>query len=211
MSVLEFLRGQRLPMILQSEMAECGLTSLAMVAAYHGHKVNLNGLRQRFALALKGATLSDLISIAGSLSFSCRPLRLELEHMHQLAKPCILHWDLNHFVVLKSVKRNRIVIHDPVLGVRQLSLQQLSKHFSGIALEITPTGDFRPKELRVPARLSDLWSRIIGWNRAAIQTRLLSILLQVFAIAAPSYLQLVIDEAIMFGQFSTTYHSERSA
>ncbi len=196
MSALEFLRLRRLPLILQSEMAECGLASLAMVVAYHGHKVDLNGLRQRFALSLKGATLSDLIEIASALSFSCRPLRLELEHLRQLSVPCILHWDLNHFVVLKAVHRGGAVIHDPALGVRHLSQQQLSKHFSGVALEITPTADFRPMKVRVRTRFSDLWSRIVGWKRALLQTFLLSLLLQLFALSAPSYLQLVIDEAV---------------
>lgn len=200
---LNFVRTKRLPIFLQTEMAECGLASLAMIAAFHGHNVDLNGLRQRFALSLKGATLSHLIAIAGSLHLSCRPLRLELAHLEQLALPCILHWDLNHFVVLKSVDRKSAVIHDPAFGERKLSPTQVSQHFSGVALELLPTTDFKPQALRMSARLSDLWSRVIGWKRALVQTVLLSILLQLFALAAPSYLQLVIDEAISSfdGQF----------
>jgi ATP-binding cassette, subfamily B, bacterial CvaB/MchF/RaxB len=196
MSVLSFLRSKRLPLFLQTEMAECGIASLAMIAAYHGHKVDLNGLRQRFALSLKGSTLSHLIVIAGSLHLTCRPLRLELEQLGQLALPCILHWDLNHFVVLKSVHREGAVIHDPAFGARRLSRQQVSRHFSGVALEVAPTADFQPQTLRTSARLSDLWSRVLGWKRALAQTVLLSVLLQLFALAAPSYLQLVIDEAV---------------
>jgi len=196
LTALDFLRGRRLPVLLQSEVAECGLASFAMVAAYHGHKIDLNGLRQRYALSLKGATLADLITIASSLDFACRPLRLEIEHLPQLATPCILHWDLNHFVVLKEMRGDTAVIHDPALGVRHVSRQQLSKRFSGIALEITPTGDFKPRELRVGARLSDLWSRLLGWRRAIVQAVLLSLLLQLFALAAPAYLQLAIDEAV---------------
>lgn len=167
-----------------------------MVAAYHGHKIDLNGMRQRFALSLKGATLADLMTIAGAMDFACRPMRLEPEHLSQLATPCILHWDLNHFVVLKEMRRGQAVIHDPALGVRQVSGRQLSKSFSGVALEITPTSNFKPVELRVRARLSDLWSRVVGWRRPLVQTLLLSLLLQVFALAAPAYLQLVIDDAV---------------
>jgi ATP-binding cassette, subfamily B, bacterial CvaB/MchF/RaxB len=195
-SVLAFLRPHRLPILLQTEMAECGLASLAMLAVYHGHNIDLNGLRQRFALSLKGATLAHLISIAGSLQLACRPLRLELEQLDRLALPCILHWDLSHFVVLKVVDRSGVVIHDPAFGARRMTTQQVSAHFSGVALEVAPTGDFRPQKLRVSARLSDLWSRVLGWKRALVQTVLLSVLLQFFAIAAPSYLQLVIDEAV---------------
>lgn len=203
MAAIDLFGLRRLPIFRQSEMAECGLASLAMVAAYHGHRLDLNGFRQRYALSLKGATVADLISIAGTLNLSCRPLRLELEHLRQLRLPCILHWDLNHFVVLKSVSRRSAVLHDPALGVRHLTMAQLSKHFSGIALEVSPTSDFQPRVMRVRTRLSDMWSRLVGWQRALVQTLLLSILLQVFALAAPAYLQLAIDDAItrFDGQF----------
>lgn len=196
MSALELLQRRRLPLILQTEMAECGLASLAMVAAYHGHRIDLNGFRQRYAISLKGATLADLMSIATTLSFSCRPVRLELTHLPKLMMPCILHWDLNHFVVLKAVRGDQVVIHDPALGVRQMSMAEVSRHFSGVALEILPTSEFKPQTLRIGARMTDLWSRIVGWKRALVQTILLSLLLQVFVLIAPSFLQLVVDEAV---------------
>lgn len=196
MSVFSALGLRRLPLFLQSEMAECGLASLAMVAAYHGHQLSLNGLRQRYALSLKGSTVGDLISIAGQLQLSARAVRLDLPQLRQLSLPCILHWDLNHFVVLKQVVGDGAVIHDPALGVRRLSREQLSRHFSGVALEFSPTSDFKPKTLRLRARLSDLWGRLVGWKRALAQTLLLSLLLQLFALGAPLYSQIVVDEAV---------------
>ncbi len=99
---LDFGGGRRLPVLLQTEAAECGLASLGMVAAYHGHRIDLAGLRRRFTLSLKGATLAYLMQVAGRLHLAPRALRLGLEELGQLKTPCILHWDLNHFVVLKS-------------------------------------------------------------------------------------------------------------
>lgn len=86
--------------IIQSEAAECGLASLAMVADANGMKLGLAEMRRRFPLSLKGASLSRLMVVAGQLSFQCRPLRLDMEHLGELKLPCILHRDLNHFVVL---------------------------------------------------------------------------------------------------------------
>lgn len=196
LGALEQMIGKRLPMIHQNEIAECGLASLAMVAAYHGHRLDMNGLRQRFALSLKGATLDDLMRVADVLGFSTRALRAEMEHLPELAAPCILHWDLNHFVVLREVKGDKIHIHDPARGHRVLSEKEVSKHFSGVVLEITPAADFAPKEIRLGARLSDLWSKLTGWKRSLAQTLLLSLMLQVFVLASPFYLQLAIDEAV---------------
>jgi len=100
---LRFGSARRLPVFLQTEAAECGLASVGMIACYHGHRVDLAGLRRRFTVSLKGATLAYLMQIAGRLNLAPRALRLELGELAQLRTPCVLHWNLNHFVVLKSV------------------------------------------------------------------------------------------------------------
>jgi ATP-binding cassette, subfamily B, bacterial CvaB/MchF/RaxB len=112
------LSGRRLPVILQTEAAECGLACIAMIAAHHGLQSDLPTLRQRFPTSLKGATMADLVRIAAQLQLNSRALRAEMTHLSQLATPCILHWDLNHFVVLKEVVRGTAVVHDPARGVR---------------------------------------------------------------------------------------------
>ncbi len=99
---LSFGWGRRLPMVLQTEAAECGLACISMVAGFFGYPVDSAALRRRFGLSLKGASLKDLIGIADQLGFASRPLRLDLDELHMLKLPCILHWDLSHFVVLKN-------------------------------------------------------------------------------------------------------------
>jgi hypothetical protein len=142
---------QRVPLILQTEAAECGLACLAMVAGAHGLATDLPTLRQRFSLSLKGVTLADLVRMADALQFNSRALRAELDELDQLQLPCILHWDLNHFVVLVSLKRGEAVIHDPARGLRRLKSDELSRHFTGVALELQPAPGFVPAH-RAPAR-----------------------------------------------------------
>src|SRR5207249_10658018 len=112
------------------EAAECGMACLAMVSCYWGHRMDLPNMRRRFSVSLKGATLSGLISMAHALGLQTRPLKLDLEHLSDLELPCILHLDMKHFVVLKSVTGSRVTIHDPVVGERRLSMADVSKHFS---------------------------------------------------------------------------------
>jgi ATP-binding cassette subfamily B protein RaxB len=172
MSVVDQLKlgwGARLPMLLQTEAAECGLASLAMCAGYHGYHVRLADLRRRFGLSLKGATLQDLTRVAHQLGLTARPVRLELEELHLLKTPCILHWDMNHFVVLKSASRSRIVIHDPSVGVRRLGLSEVFKHFTGVALELTPKGGFESVQPAPQLRLRALLGRLVGIQRSLFQ------------------------------------------
>ncbi|MCE2392673.1 MAG: hypothetical protein J4G09_14545 [Proteobacteria bacterium] len=114
--ILHFGLGRRLPVVHQSETSECGLACLAMVGSYFGHDLDLPGLRKRFPIGARGMRLSDLMRVAERLGLASRPLRLEVEQIGQLQAPAILHWDLDHFVVLHSVRRGRAVLHDPARG-----------------------------------------------------------------------------------------------
>ncbi|MCF6437686.1 MULTISPECIES: peptidase domain-containing ABC transporter [Pseudoalteromonas] len=199
---LQFWSRKSLPIILQSEAAECGLASLAMVAAYHGYHSDLISLRQRFNISLEGATLLDIMHFAEKLELTSRPLRIELDDLDALQTPCILHWDMNHFVVLKKANEKRIVIHDPAAGEKTFTLEEASKHFTGIALELTPTKNFETQEAKPSLRFSDFWSRITGLKRSLTLIFMLSMLLQVFTLASPYYIQLVIDDVVLTGDTS---------
>lgn len=187
---------RRLKPVLQSEGAECGLACLAMIAAWHGHKVNLPGLRQRYPTSSKGATLGELMAVASDLELAPRALRLDVEEIGKLQTPCVLHWDLNHFVVLDKVGAKSIAILDPGAGRRTIPLGELGRHFTGVALELTPTTRFKPVEAKTHTRLSDLWSRLVGYQSATFQILALSLLLQVTNLAMPLFMQLTVDEAI---------------
>ncbi|MBE0358104.1 peptidase domain-containing ABC transporter [Pseudoalteromonas aliena] len=197
MHLLKFSGAKRLPVILQTEAAECGLASIAMVAAYYGYKTDLTSLRQEHEISLKGANLEELMQIADKLKLSTRALRLDLEHLPQLKTPCILHWDMNHFVVLKKVTKKSIEIHDPGLGERKYTMEEFSKHFTGVALELSPTEEFKSEDSRVNLKLSDFWSKVTGLKSTLGKVFVLSLLLQAFAIASPYYMQLVVDEVIL--------------
>jgi len=190
-------RGRRVPLVLQTEAAECGLACLAMAAAAHGHQVDLPGLRTRFALSLKGATMADLVRMAGAMQLSPRALRAELEHLPELPTPCILHWDLNHFVVLVEVSGGVALIHDPARGVRRLKLDEVSRHFTGVVLELAPAAGFERRDERRRISLRELLGRVTGLKRSVAQILLLALALEAFVLLAPFYLQWMVDGVLV--------------
>ena len=192
----------RLPVILQTEMTECGLACLAMISRYHGHDIDLNVLRRKHLVSMTGASLKSVISIADGLQLSSRPLRLDMDHLEKLQLPAMLHWDLNHYVVLKSIKGNHAEIVDPGVGLRKMSLSRLSNHFTGIAVEFTPQADFKAVQARIKPRISLLWDKLIGLKRAITQTVILSVILQAIVLLSPFYLQLVVDAVLPRGDGS---------
>ena len=195
---LEFGWGARLPLTLQTEAAECGLACLAMVSGYYGQQAELTELRRRIAVSLKGVNLGDLVGMASQLGLGSRPVSLELDELRLLKTPCILHWDLNHFVVLKSITRTGVVIHDPAVGVRHLPLALVSKHFTGVALELTPLAHFeqaRPQSSRV--RFRSLLGRMVGIRRSLVQVFALALAIEVLGVLNPLFLQWVVDHALV--------------
>ena len=189
-------RNGHLPEIRQAAATECGLACLAMIACYYGRRNDLNALRREYPVSLKGATLRTVMDIAAELGLAGRPLRLEIEHLRSLRTPAILHWDMNHFVVLRHVGRSGITIHDPAFGVRRFALAEVSKHFTGVALELTPDGAFRAYQPAPKLSLLDFLGQISGLGPALIQTLVLSAVLQLYVLATPFYMQIVVDNAI---------------
>lgn len=192
-----FWRRNQLPVTLQTEAAECGLACLCMVATYFGHQIDLASLRCRFSVSLKGATLKGVMTMAQGLALQTRPLKLEMENLSQLRMPCLLHWDMNHFVVLKQVTGTHAIIHDPSVGVRRLRFAEFAKHFTGVALELQPNAEFVKKEETQNFPLLALMGRVTGLRLGMLQLLFLGLALQLCALVAPFYMQWMIDEALL--------------
>ena len=195
------LMGRRaVPEIRQSEATECGLACLAMVLGYHGHNVDLGTLRRRHPTSLNGVTLRGLITLASGMELSARALRLEPEQLGQLKLPAILHWDMNHFVVLtRTLRRGDLLVHDPATGARGILASEAAKRFTGVALELSPTRDFKPSEERAELRLRDLLGSLRGYGGSIAQILVLSLMLQLYVLVSPFFMQLVVDDAVAKG------------
>lgn len=188
---------KRLPLIRQTESAECGVACLAMIAGWHGHRVDLPTLRAQFNVSQLGMTFSQLMSCAERLHLSGRAVQLELEELHLLALPCILYWDMNHFTVLKRVRGQTLELHDPARGQVKMSLREADRHFTGVAMELTPTHQFAAKDQRKKIRLMDLIGKTQGLKAALGRIFCFALALEVFALIGPLINQLVIDEVLV--------------
>ncbi|HTU45718.1 MAG TPA: peptidase domain-containing ABC transporter [Bryobacteraceae bacterium] len=191
-----FLSRHRLPLIFQTAAAECGLACLAMVAHYHGLRLDLATIRQRFCVSLRGTTLAHLLQFAAALRLSGRPLRIELEDLPSLQTPSILHWDMEHFVVLRKATKKYIVVHDPALGLRKLNYAVASRHFTGVALELTPTANFTPGGETRSFGVKQLTGRIAGLKRSLTKVFVLAAMLELLVLISPLFLQLSVDKVI---------------
>ncbi len=189
--------GRSVPLILQSEAPECGIACVAMIAAYHGHRSDLAAMRMRLAPSMKGVTLQHIAAIAQTMKLSPRGVQAPLDALGKLRLPAILHWDMNHFVVLTKADGRRITVLDPARGKRVLPLAEASRHYTGVAMEFTPAEGFARQDERERITAWQLLTAAGGMGGTIAQVMLLSVALEVFAVASPFFVQLVIDRVIV--------------
>lgn len=193
---LGLLTRPRIRLVRQVEAAECGLACLTMVANYHAFDTDLGTIRRRFSLSLRGAALRVLIGYADQIGLAPRAVKLPLEGLSKLHLPAILHWDMNHYVVLEKVKGDKALIHNPAGSSAWMPMAKISDHFTGVALELRPSDNFETVTQRERLRLSQLVQRISGMKRALAQVLALTLVLQAFVLASPYYMQVAIDSAL---------------
>lgn len=191
------LTRRKVPVILQQERAECGLACLAMIAGYFGKSSDLNLLRQQCRLSGHGASFQELLGVAERLQLIARPVRLSISELSQLRLPAVLHWRMSHFVVLVSVSRRRLTIHDPATGKRDVGLAEFDESFTGVALEIVRSREFVPHKHRKRMTVMDYVGSFRHLYRYLALMFCLLLVSQVLALVPSVATQIIIDEVVL--------------
>ena len=196
MQKLNFGFRRKVPQIIQTEAAECGLACVAMVCGFHGLQTDLLSLRQQFDVSTRGVTLKTLMNITGQLHLKSRALQVDINEISALKTPCILHWDMNHFVVLVSSNKGKILVHDPAFGKRTLSMQEVSAHFTGVALELWPDAEFSQDKKLNRLNLRRMIGNVSGLFATLTKLFCFSLLIESVNLLLPVGMQLVMDHVI---------------
>lgn len=195
-----FWQKLKIPVIIQTERAECGLACIAMICHAHGLKASLDQLRIRFPLSRLGTKLSTIVNISTKLGLHARPVRAEVSELVQLRLPCILHWKMNHFVVLASIKSKQFEIYDPASGRKLIGNKEFSDCFTGVLLELWPAENFQSGTSQQQPAIPwwKMAGKVPGFWRSISQALILALILEVISLALPLFTQLVV-EGVSFG------------
>ncbi len=193
MALKPVARKVRVASLLQSEMSECGLTCVAMVAKYYQPQVELGALRSLAGMSSRGTTLGGLVKVAAHCGLLARPLRVELAGLEELSLPSILHWNFNHFVVLTGVGREGIRINDPASGARTVGWDETSTAFTGVAVELEKAFEFSCESGQSPLSIRKILRAAPGLMRALAQIFAISLFIELLVLLIPLGTQAAID------------------
>lgn len=196
---------KKLPVIKQDQFSECGHACVTMISNYHGHKIDLLSLRDIEAPSINGSSMLDLVRLFERLDFTTRAIRVELDELNHVQCPAVLHWNLNHFVVLKSVHRKYVVIHDPAAGERKVLFNELSNSFTGIILEVKKKEQFSVIQAQSKLVLFDLFKNIKGLKNSLTILLFLSLAIELFILINPLFIQYVTDGIVSSNSINNLY------
>lgn len=186
----------KVPVIMQLEALECGAASLAMIMAYYGKWVPLEQVRLDCGVSRDGSKAKNIYLAAENYGFEVKAYRAGPESVKENGKfPCIIHWNMNHFVVLNGFRGNHVYINDPARGTVRISWDEFDKAFTGIVLEIVPSPDFKPGGKR-KSTLDFAAKRLAGTGAAVVFVMLTTAISYLFGIADSVTSRIFIDRLL---------------
>ena len=186
----------RVPVIMQMEALECGAASLAMVMAYYGKWIPLEQVRLDCGVSRDGSNAKNMLIAARNYGFEAQGFRCETEALREdIALPCIIHWNFNHFVVLNGFRGNYAWINDPAKGEVRIPIEEFDSAFTGICLQIVPGPDFHPSGKR-RSTLAFARSRLKGAAAAVAFVLLSTVIGYLFGIINPVFSRFFMDHLL---------------
>lgn len=184
--------------VFQMEATECGAASLAMVLGYYGCNIPLEKLRVDCGVSRNGSTASSIMDAAEKYGLECKGYRKEVDELLETETPCIIHWQMRHFVVYEGIKHGKIYLNDPATGKRVITYDDLNDSFSGVVLTFKPT-DKLVKTKKENHLLELIKKRIMNEKSSVLALLLAGLILVVPGITIPIISKVFIDDILLGG------------
>ena len=173
----------KVPVVMQLEALECGAAALAMVMAYYGKWIPLEQVRLDCGVSRDGSKAKNMVLAAQHYGFEVKAFRYRLEMVRKEAKfPCIIHWNMNHFVVLNGFRGNNAYLNDPARGPVKVTMDEFDASFTGVTLIPVPSESFEPSG-KPKSTIAFARKRLIGAGAAVAFVMLTTAISYLFGIA----------------------------
>ena len=173
----------KVPVVMQLEALECGAAALAMIMAYYGKWVPLEQVRLDCGVSRDGSKAKNIYLAAEHYGFSVKAFRVSPETLKEKGTfPCIIHWNMNHFVVLNGFRGKHVYINDPARGTVKITWDEFDRSFTGVVLTPVPSEDFKPSGKR-KSTVSFAAKRLTGAGAAIVFVMLTTAISYLFGIA----------------------------
>ncbi|MGH1395362.1 MAG: ABC transporter transmembrane domain-containing protein [Trichormus sp.] len=193
---------KRYPLFEQQSAADCGAACLVMVSRYWGKNLSVNPIRDLANVSRNGASLKGLTTAAETIGFTTRPVKASLDKLAQQTLPAIAHWENKHYIVVYEITKKHVIVCDPAIGQRKLTLADFKAGWTGYALLLQPTTQLQEaQETSTP--FWQMLELVRPHSRVLLEVFGASVLIQLLGLITPLFTQLLLDRVIVQGSTLT--------
>ncbi|BAY08135.1 peptidase domain-containing ABC transporter [Calothrix sp. NIES-2098] len=196
--------SKRYPFFQQQSASDCAASCLVMIGRYWGKNFSLNRLRDIANTSRSGASLRGLAAAAETIGFSTRPVKASFDKLAQQPLPAIAHWQGKHYIVVYEISKKRVIVGDPAIGQRTLTPREFTANWTGYALLLQPTSEFKETE-EANTPFWQFFELVKPHWLVLLEVVIASIFIQVFGLVTPLLTQLLLDRVIVQGSTITLH------
>ena len=185
---------KKVPMVMQMEAVECGAASLAMILAYYGKWLPLEQVREACSVSRDGSSMKNILLAAKTYGLEPSAYKVSAEDLSGM-EPAIIHWNFEHFVVFKGMRKGKAYLNDPGIGPVEIPMDEFRRSFTGVAMTFELTDRFQPSG-RPTSIFSYIKHNLSGANEAFWLTFIFTLLLAVVTLTLPLLTRVFFDEIL---------------
>ncbi len=185
---------KKVPMVMQMEAVECGAASLSMILAYYGKWLPLEQVREACNVSRDGCSMKNILLAAKTYGLEPSAYKVSAEDMSGM-EPAIIHWNFEHFVVFKGMRKGKAYLNDPGIGPVEIPMDEFRRSFTGVAMTFEPTDRFQPSG-HPTSIFSYIRHNLSGANEAFWLTFIFTLLLAVVTLTLPLLTRVFFDEIL---------------
>ena len=185
---------KKVPMVMQMEAVECGAASLSMILAYYGKWLPLEQVREACSVSRDGCSMKSILLAAKMYGLEPSAYKVSAEDMSGM-EPAIIHWNFEHFVVFKGMRKGKAYLNDPGIGPVEIPMDEFRRSFTGVAMTFELTDRFQPSD-HPTSIFSYIRHNLSGANEAFLLTFIFTLLLAVVTLTLPLLTRVFFDEIL---------------
>ncbi|ATL43773.1 peptidase domain-containing ABC transporter [Elizabethkingia sp. HX WHF] len=189
--------------IKQHDIKDCGAACLASVAAHYGLKMPIAKIRQICHTDTRGTNVLGMVQGLEKMGFNAKGVKGGADALPEIPLPTIAHiivqGQLHHYVVIYSVKKDKITVMDPAYGkMQEYTIQEFSEIWTGALILLEPNEYFEQKDEKT-SLYKKFWNLVQPHKSILIQALLGALVYTILGLSTSIYIEKITDYVLIDG------------
>ncbi|MCT3692621.1 peptidase domain-containing ABC transporter [Elizabethkingia anophelis] len=189
--------------IKQHDIKDCGAACLASVAAHYGLKMPIAKIRQICHTDTRGTNVLGMVQGLEQMGFNAKGVKGGTDALPEIPLPAIAHvivqGQLHHYLVIYSVKNDKVTVMDPAYGkMQEYTIQEFSEIWTGVLILLEPNEYFEQKDEKTNL-YKRFWNLVQPHKSILIQALLGAVVYTILGLSTSIYIEKITDYVLIDG------------